>query len=276
MTLFSRFLFLFCVGTFLLVPASQAPRKYKIYSPEKIQTGLKEVVEMKSIEKLQSRNFPEDFEIEMRNVSKKPIYFMHVMVIFSGTSGLGGGNPVGLQVSFGNNRKLVSISNRPSPSDIPAKPGETFVLKPENNDAKNVRKFFEDRVGSSNVEKVMSDVILVFQTINFGDGTGYMGGEPDSDQKVSQNTSSSNKEDLRKSFLVSTKSTPYTKAQTCSNWKITDESPVECVNPNCFVNQTGLSGPVLRRLCSRCKPCDNGGCCNDDFLGDCSVDFCPI
>jgi hypothetical protein len=177
MTIFSRLLFLLCATTFLMSSVSQTPRTYKIHSLERLQTVLNEVVKVENIHKLQSSNFPQDFEIEMRNISKKPIYFMHVVVIFSETSRLGlGGPPVGFQVSFGN-RKLINISNPPDPTDIPAKPGETFVLKPAAESVKGVRKYFENKVGSNNVENALSNVVLVFQTINFGDGTGYMGAE---------------------------------------------------------------------------------------------------
>jgi hypothetical protein len=188
MTIFRRLVFLLCVTLFMLTPVSQTPRTYKIHDLENLQTVLNEVVKIENIDKLQSDIFPEDFEIEVRNISKKPIYFMHVVVIFSETSRLGlGSPPIGFTVSFGNNRKLISISNRPDPTDIPVKPGETFVLKPHPENVKSVRKYFEDRIGSDNVEDALSNIALSFQTINFGDGTGYLTGHAYPAKKVSQN-----------------------------------------------------------------------------------------
>jgi hypothetical protein len=70
-------------------------------------------------------------------------------------------------------------NNRPAPTDTPAKPGETFVLKPDVGSVKGVRRYLEDNVGSSNVETALNSVVLVFQVINFGDGTGYLGATPD-------------------------------------------------------------------------------------------------
>jgi hypothetical protein len=175
MTTFKRLVFVLCAVLFTLAPVSQTPRTYKIDSIEHLQTVLNEVVEIKNIDKLQSDKFPEDFEIEVKNISKKPIYFMDMWVTFRGTP-LIGAIPIGFDVSFGN-PKLKSNDNRPDPTDTPVKPGETFVLKPHPEIVKSVRQFLENTVGSNNVDSALSSVALSFQVINFGDGTGYLAGQ---------------------------------------------------------------------------------------------------
>jgi hypothetical protein len=186
MTTFSRLLFLLCGAVFLMGSVWQTPRTHKIYNFDKLQkTVLKEVVKIENMDKLQSSNFPQDFEIQMRNISKKPIYFMDVMVLLSETAKLGlGGSSFGFRVRFGN-PKLTSINNRPDSTDTPAKPGETFVLKPDAANVKDLRSYFQSRIDSSNVDAALSNVTLIFQVINFGDGTGYLESEPDKSKKVS-------------------------------------------------------------------------------------------
>jgi hypothetical protein len=181
-SLFSRLVFLLCAAVLVIAPVSQTPRTYKIHDLERLQkTVLKDVVEIKDTKNLQSINFPEDFEVEMKNISNKPIYYMFVAVVFSETPG---GTPYGFDLKFGN-KNLINISNRPDPTDIPAKPGETFILKAVN--AKYARKYFASRIDSSNIETALSKIVLVFQIINFGDGTGYLVATPVSaTKKVSQ------------------------------------------------------------------------------------------
>ncbi len=184
MTMFSRALFLLCLSIFTLAPVSQTPRTYKIHDLENIQTVLKEVIEIQNIEKLQSDKFPEDFEIEVKNISKKPIYFVDIVVIFRGPA-LIGSIPIGFRVGFGDG-KLIDIDNRPGPTDIPINPGETGILKPYPANVNSVRKFLENRLGSDNVENALSSVALSFQVISFGDGTGYIAGQAYPSKKGSQ------------------------------------------------------------------------------------------
>jgi hypothetical protein len=174
MTISSRLVFLLCVSLFTLTPVSQTPRTYKIHDLGNLQTVLNEVVKIENIDKLQSDKFPADFEIEMKNITKKPIYYMDIVVILRGTP-LIGAIPTGFRMSFGN-PKLINNENLPGPTDIPANPGETFVLKPHPENVKSVRQYLSNQFGDSNVEAALSNVVLIFQVINFGDGTGYLAG----------------------------------------------------------------------------------------------------
>lgn len=138
-------------------------------------TALKacEVIEIKKVENLQSDNFPEDFALEVKNISQKPIYYFYIAAVLPMTGR--GGIPTGFDLLYGN-RALISFDKMPEPTDIPIAPGETFILKAEN--AKNVRQYIENIWGSDYLETALSSVVLAFQVINFGDGTGYIIGDP--------------------------------------------------------------------------------------------------
>jgi len=183
MTTVNLLMFLLFVSLFGQDPVSQNQRTYKINQPEALRTVLTEVIEIKKIENLQSDNFPQDFAIEVKNISKKPIYFIEIAAILP--KAVPGGMPIGFSLNYGNSPKLISFDNRPEPTDIPIAPGETGILKGTMG-AQGTRKYLEKMMGSSNIETALSHVVLWFQIINFGDGTGYMVGSPYPRQKVSR------------------------------------------------------------------------------------------
>jgi hypothetical protein len=258
MTLFLRLTFLFCAAVFVTT-SSQTPRTYKIDDPENIKTVLNEVVKIEKTNNLQSDRFPEDFEIEVKNISKKPIYFMYIFAILphKGTA---------FRLFYGD-PKLMDIKNRPGPTDIPIKPGETGIVKPEES-VKYVRPYLEKKLGSDNVEVALSNVVLAFQTLNFGDGTGYILGK--AYPKMSQNVPG-NKELVSRSDLPSKKSG-------CELWL--QYNGGKCIDPQngCTVTQTRIDPDVedVSSLCFCCVPCLTG-CCNQDFLIACgaSCGTCP-
>jgi hypothetical protein len=255
MTSFSRLLFLICGTVFVLSSVSQTPRTYKINDPESLQTVLKEVIEVQKTNNLQSSKFPEDFEIEVKNISKKPIYFIYIFAILphKGTA---------FRLFYGD-PQLMDIKNRPGPTDVPIKPGETGIVKPDDN-VKYVRPYLEKKLGSDSVEAALSSIVLAFQTLSFGDGTGYIVGKAYPTNKVSQNVPG-NKELVTKSSLASKI------AANCDTFITFDGG--KCIDPEigCTVTQTRLASEAdISGLCFCCVPCLTG-CCNQDFLVACSA-----
>jgi hypothetical protein len=174
MTTFNLFMFLLFVSLFGQDPVSQNERIYKINQPEALRTVLTEVIEIKKVENLQSDDFPRGFAIEVKNISKKPIYFIDIAVVLPNAAP--GGMLIGFSLDYGKSR-LISFDNRPEPTDLPIAPGETGILKPDVS-GQSTRKFLENMLGTSNIETALSPVVLWFQVINFGDGTGYIVGSP--------------------------------------------------------------------------------------------------
>jgi hypothetical protein len=182
MTSFNLLMFLLFVSLFGQDPVSQNERIYKINQPEALRTVLTEVIEIKKVENLQSDDFPRDFAIEVKNISKKPIYLIEIFAVLP--NAVPGGMPIGFSLRYGK-RGLLEFPNRPEPTDIPIAPGETGILKTDES-GQSTRKYLEKRMGTSNIEMALNPVVLWFQIINFGDGTGYIVGSPYPVQKASR------------------------------------------------------------------------------------------
>src|SRR5436853_6178163 len=63
--------------------AAQQERTYKIYEPN----WPKGLLEIKQVNNLQSPSFPKDFEVEVKNISNKPIYAIFIGVIVPESKG---------------------------------------------------------------------------------------------------------------------------------------------------------------------------------------------
>ena len=143
-------------------------------------------VEFKEVRNLQSRNegWFRDLEIEVRNVSDKPIYFMEVSIDFPNviaptptphpeTMYIPRG-VIRFGITYGAER-LINVHELAGPDDVPIKPGETYVLKvPES----MVMGFDYIKKEKKNLPpKAWNKVELWLHIVNFGDGTGFAGGQ---------------------------------------------------------------------------------------------------
>lgn len=123
------------------------------------------------VDNLQSANFPSDLEIEVKNVSSKPIFYIRLGVFFPEVLGDNGNSSV-ITLRYGN-PKLINIKNRPHPEDIPIRPGGSHVFKVPAEQADGFKKFVRTR--NLPVDKILS-ISLRIDTINFGDNTGFTSG----------------------------------------------------------------------------------------------------
>jgi hypothetical protein len=125
----------------------------------------------KSFRDLANENWASDLEIEVKNTGDKPIYylFFHLHV-----------PEAKIQDSYQSFALVygrVALSKweeRPTPEDVPIKPGETAILKIEENQLRGWDQ--ARRLGL--VQKRIHGVRLLFQDLSFGDGTGFDGGAP--------------------------------------------------------------------------------------------------
>jgi hypothetical protein len=143
----------------------KAERKYEIHvcqsplcSDEPLPLKITEV------RNLQSERWWQDLEIEVRNISDKPIYAINLIVSLPDTKPL-------YNITYGTPLKygryeLFDISNRADANDRPLNSGETYIFKiPE--------KFwptFERPPVSATL-----NVEIKIQSVFFGDGTGLSG-----------------------------------------------------------------------------------------------------
>lgn len=140
----------------------------------KIATGAypDRVVKVTAVRNLQSEHFPEDLEVEVQNISSKPIYYIDFTLIFPNRN-------IGWKADYGNHR-LHDLKQLAGPEDSPLKPGEKCILKLQGINLKSYQyAVAEGRVTTSDLQKLT----LVFQEISFGDGTGIPAGQSAQDRQ---------------------------------------------------------------------------------------------
>lgn len=152
----------------------------------KVREGnaLDKVIEI-DLYNINSPEFPKGFQIKIKNISKKPIYYILLDVHLPETEPLmltpGG---IWFPLRFGYS-KLVDNSLRID--EIPEselekhplksiKPGESALLGLDDEWAERVRNKIETQFPGDN--PATKKLELSFQVINFGDGTGYLIGDP--------------------------------------------------------------------------------------------------
>ena len=125
-------------------------------------------VAIHDIRNVQSENWFRDLEIEVKNVSKKPVYFIALHLQFPDIPANGG--KTGFTMTYGSPR-LGTIRNLAGTGDPSLKPGETYVFKvPE----PRVRGFENMKKRMNIPEAATKNILVQFDTIGFGDGTGFV------------------------------------------------------------------------------------------------------
>jgi hypothetical protein len=127
---------------------------------------------IKAVRNLQSQRLLEDLEIEVKNVSRKPIYYLRLHVSFPDL--VEGGRRYGFDLFYGDAR-LVKLERLAGSEDLPITPGETYVFKVPESIWKGFDKYESQR---SIAESAKSKLQLHALEVSFGDGTGFIHGEP--------------------------------------------------------------------------------------------------
>lgn len=151
----------------------------------KVHTFNRMPLKVKEIRNLQKEdeNWFRDLEIEVENISNKPIYYISLVIEFPDVPApppepsADGSTPTrattGFSVSYGP-EGLHVVSRLAEPNDIPLKPGETYVFKIP----KSRVLGFESMNRTRNLSPQMWNKIEIeFNVISLGDGTGYTGGQ---------------------------------------------------------------------------------------------------
>lgn len=148
---------------------AQAPQKSQSKAFH-LKPYPKEFVEVVKWANHDSKNWIDELEIHLKNVSKRPIYFLEVILSFPE---LGSGpNGAAVSLSYGNAR-LFNLEDVPDEEDKPWKPGETQVFKLSEFYASSLKKALKER-GISPFEIKRIDQII--DRMNLGDRSGWAGG----------------------------------------------------------------------------------------------------
>ena len=122
----------------------------------------------KAFKDLKNDKWLRDFELEITNTGNKPIYFLSLNITLPEIQGPGGLN-MGFPIHYGRS-ELGDIETKAEADDIPIKPGETYVYSFAEIRVLNWARF-RQRENKPDPKKL----ILSFQILSFGDGTGFVG-----------------------------------------------------------------------------------------------------
>jgi hypothetical protein len=123
----------------------------------------------KSFKELNNAKWLRELEIEVTNTGTKPIYFLAMGLLLPENRGPDN-NLIGWSLLYGRS-DLVDVTAPLKPTDVPIKPGETHVFT-------IAERFVTAWEGMEREGEVTQPkrVQVVFQLVNFGDGTGFWGG----------------------------------------------------------------------------------------------------
>jgi hypothetical protein len=170
-------LLLFGFLTSLKTASSQVPDQEAIKQPienvplgqeKKLGIGIPAHIPLKiKVRNVNSKKWAHDIEVEVTNTSEKPIYFLSLYLNLPGINGLLG-SKVGFWLRYGR-VELMSFSAPLKPDDLPIQPGGKYTFKIPESSAKGWDYLREKERRPE--PKVMK---LIFQVLNFGDGTGFL------------------------------------------------------------------------------------------------------
>jgi hypothetical protein len=122
----------------------------------------------KAFKDLKNEKWLRDFQLEITNTGDKPIYFISLSITMPELT-MPDGNNVGLVVHYGRGQ-LIDIETKAGPDDIPIKPGETYVYS-----FPDIQVVSWDNFRQRDNAPDPKKLILRFQALSFGDGTGFLG-----------------------------------------------------------------------------------------------------
>ena len=131
------------------------PIKFKIKNPDKVKD-------------LQNEDWLRDLEIEVENRSNKPIYYLRFAVELPDVRDENN-LKTAFPLSYGRD-DLLDFNTPLQPDDVPIKPSESFTFKIPDQLLQGWKRY---AVRRGVAKDALKKVRLRFQSLNFGDGTGF-------------------------------------------------------------------------------------------------------
>jgi len=142
--------------------------EYNIPKNLPIKVKLKAQKEAK-IKDMGNTEWLRDFELEVTNLSDKPIYFVEFWLKLPETI-TENNNALAFMLRFGR-IDFFHFDTRPIATDVPLKPGETHTFSIEETFLQRWAAFKQRRN-----EHDPGKILISFRHLSFGDGTGFAGG----------------------------------------------------------------------------------------------------
>ena len=139
----------------------------------KIVRASNHPVTIKQVRNARSIRFLKDLEIEIKNITNKPIYYVSLYIRFPDIKVESKGY-YAFGLHYGDIR-FDQLDERAGPQDQPIPPGETVTLRVPS----SISEGFEGYKNQQNLPPaLMKRVEIWLEEVSFGDGTGYEDGKP--------------------------------------------------------------------------------------------------
>ncbi|MGZ8842829.1 MAG: hypothetical protein ACXW18_04150 [Pyrinomonadaceae bacterium] len=142
----------------------------RVHEKAPIRVKIKREKE-KRVRDLDNENWARDLELEVKNIGDKPIYYLYFQLHVPEAKIQNGYQ--NFSIVYGR-VALSKWDEKVTSEDVTIKPGETIILKLEENDLRG----WDQARDFGFVPKHIRGIRLVFLDLNFGDGTGFDGGTP--------------------------------------------------------------------------------------------------
>ncbi len=148
----------------------QGERVFENAIPENAPIRIKIKKEKeKSFKELKDEKWVEEFELEVKNVGEKPIYFIYINLI---TDVKVNGGPLMFGLVYGR-PELGDVITKAGPDDPSIKPGETYMFKIHSGQVQGWEKSVRER-GQPDASRILAKI----EALSYGDGTGYFVDRP--------------------------------------------------------------------------------------------------
>ena len=139
--------------------------------PKHVPIKVKVRVEKeKGFKDLKNGNWLRDFELEVTNTSNKPIYFLELWLMLPDTK-TENNRPLAFSLRYGRD-DFIDYETRSVATDVPIQPHETYTfIIPEG----KLQAWLDFKVRRKEADP--KKVRVKFIQLNFGDGTGFNGGD---------------------------------------------------------------------------------------------------
>ena len=128
-------------------------------------------IEVITIRNFHRAHWLRDLEIELKNISSKPVYEVYLNLFLPDDKNNSGAS-YGVSLQYGR-LDLIHPSTLPSADDTPIWPGETALVRVHD----QLSRGYERHLGSRNIQRASSyNVRMAILAINLGDGTGFVNG----------------------------------------------------------------------------------------------------
>lgn len=228
-----------------------------------------------------------DLQIEVKNISDKPIYFIAIGIEFPdierppATSRADGLIPaktvIGFPLKFGRS-ELGDLSKLATPDDVALKPGESYVFTIP---ASRVTGFEKMKKRMNISVESTKNITVRLDTISFGDGTGFVAGKKRAyKEKASTNRSSNG---VFQKVKWGTPTAPASQTPnacgTCNPYYIDYNSGIFCTPTTgspCEQDNAKLrSGEPCSRFAQAFFACGDVQLCEHDYIDDEASESCP-